>query len=122
MQHLGEYARKAPQIRQVREQVRAAERRVRHVIDGDGEIGIGLDERHNVGQARCEVSSVIANAMAPREYVATSGAIQNCGLVIDGTCSSLATGRSSTRRARFTAALVLAAAISVLGAQHLAPR
>ncbi len=58
----------------------------------------------------------LVNAVAPREYVATSGAIQNCGSFIGGTCSSLATGMIVDATGSFTPALVLAAAISVLGA------
>lgn len=58
----------------------------------------------------------LVNAVAPPDYVASSGSIQNFGSFIGGTCSSLATGMIVDATGSFTPALVVAAAISVGGA------
>jgi MFS family permease len=58
----------------------------------------------------------LVTAATPQNYVASSGSIQNFGAYLGGTCSPVVTGLVVDRTGSFTLALVIAAAISVLGA------
>ncbi|MBV9784531.1 MAG: hypothetical protein JO264_12000 [Acidisphaera sp.] len=55
-------------------------------------------------------------AARPQNYVASSGSIQNFGAYLGGTCSPFVTGLVVDRTGSFTMGLVIAAAISVMGA------
>ena len=58
----------------------------------------------------------LVTAATPQNYVASSGSIQNAGSFLGGTCSPIATGLIVDRTGSFTLALLVAAAIAILGA------
>lgn len=58
----------------------------------------------------------LVTAATPQNYVASSGSIQNFGAYLGGTCSPIVTGFVVDRTGSFTLALVIAAAISMMGA------
>lgn len=58
----------------------------------------------------------LVTAATPQNYIASSGSIQNFGAYLGGTCSPIITGLVVDRTGSFTLALVIAAAISVMGA------
>lgn len=58
----------------------------------------------------------LVTAATPQNYVASSGSIQNFGAYLGGTCSPVVTGFVVDRTGSFTLALVIAAAVSVMGA------
>jgi nitrate/nitrite transporter NarK len=58
----------------------------------------------------------IVTAAAPPDYIASSGSIQNFGGYIGGTCSPIVTGIIVDMTGSFVLALLIGAAMAVLGA------
>jgi nitrate/nitrite transporter NarK len=58
----------------------------------------------------------IVTAAAPPDYIASSGSIQNFGGYIGGTCSPIVTGIIVDTTGSFVLALLIGAAMAVLGA------